>query len=135
MRSKHDTTNKPQARHKHPDAYEHDLNPRRMQGQNIGAQSTALDPLTRYASDIKELTVQLRDFKLDELREIPVVPAGERLQQGKTYVDLRSPERKPFTATGAMVAGADQLFIAKSEVPFEYWNRLVPPEKDHHARR
>src|SRR5690606_1326451 len=77
----------------HPDSYARDLNPAGAAGQNIG------DPVPQLrAADVKELTRELRGFTLDELREIPVVRRGARLQQGATHFDLS--QRRAFTASG-----------------------------------
>jgi hypothetical protein len=122
----HDKLNppKPQYEPKHPPQYEADLNPNRMAGQNIGEQER-----TWSASDIKELTRCLQDFTMDELREIRVLQPGARLEQGATYVDLKDPARKPFTALGSQVAGPDHWLIPKAEVPYPYWNRLLGIEE------
>jgi hypothetical protein len=115
---------KPQLEKKHPDQWEQDLNPNRLAGQNIGAEALE-DERFRYASEVKDLVRQLQDFTLDELREVPVLLAGTRLQQGATYLDLRDSSRSPFTATGDMMATADTWFVPKSATPYMYWNRLI----------
>ena len=115
---------KPQLEKKHPDEWEKDLNPNRLAGQNIGAEATE-EANYQYASEMKDLVRQLQDFTLDELREIPVLLAGTRLQQGATYVDLRDRSRTVFTATGEMMATANTWFVPKSATPYMYWNRLI----------
>jgi hypothetical protein len=45
------------------------------------------------AHDIKEIHRQLQEYTDDELRQIPVLPRGSRLEQGKTYIDLKDPAR------------------------------------------
>lgn len=121
---KADMAAKPQTEHKHPDEWERDLNPERMAGQNIGPAEGA--HVHRTAHDVKELHRSLADeFTDDELKDIPVVPDGQRLQQGGVYIDLNDPGRKEFTATGDMTAGARNLYASKSEVPYPLWNRLM----------
>ena len=102
----------------HPDSYARDLNPAVAAGQNIG------DPVPQLrAADVKELTRELRGFTLDELREIPVVKRGARLQQGATYFDLS--QRRAFTATGGMQAPEDTWLVPKAQTPTPYYNRLI----------
>jgi hypothetical protein len=61
----------------------------------------------------------------DGLKQIPVLPDGARLEQGATYIDLRDPHRREFTATGDMVAERDHWYVAKDSVDYELWNRLI----------
>ncbi|HEX8903538.1 MAG TPA: hypothetical protein VF771_01710 [Longimicrobiaceae bacterium] len=114
---------KPQAEAKHPPEWERDLNPDHMAGQNIGAEPDR-EVQVQTAYDVKPLHRGLSDFPDDELRQVPVLPRGERLQQGGTYLDLRSPERGEFTATGDMAADEGHAYVAKDQVPYETWNRL-----------
>ena len=57
--------------------------------------------------------------------DAPVLPAGSRLEQNATYIDLRDPDRQEFTAMSGMEAGPDTWYVPKSEVPYELWNRLL----------
>jgi hypothetical protein len=109
----------PQAGEQHPDRWERDLNPDRLAGQNIG-----LPHGEATAHDFKELHASLSDFDREELRKIRVVPPGERLQQGGTYLDLTDRDRGEFTATGDMRAGTSDRIAPKAEVPYSLWNRL-----------
>lgn len=109
----------PQTERKHPSEWEGDLNPNRLEGQNIGVPSQL--PNARQFSDLRR---SLTEFESDELDQIRIVPEGRRLQQGATYLDLRSGGRKEFTATGDMVAGRDDRLVPKSDTPYTLWNRL-----------
>lgn len=115
-----ESTQPPQTERKHPPEYERDLNPDRMEGQNIGTSEAGL----MNAYDRKEMHRALRDFDDDELRSIPVLSEGQRLQQGATYLDLSNRERGEFTATGEMEAMEGHCIIPKDEVPYTLWNRL-----------
>ena len=121
---KHRVEEKPQAQRKHPDRWEDDLNPDRLQGQNTGP-SSAEDSNARTAAQIKEVTELLPNFRNDELREIPIVPRGSRLKQGAVYLDLCKPASGSFQAAGEMTAGPENLYVPKAEVAYEYWNRLI----------
>ena len=79
----------------------------------------------RTAADIAPLVERLTDFTKDELRQIRIVDTGAKLKQGATYLDLRTPTSVPFTATADILAQEINLYAAKSDVPYEYWNRLV----------
>jgi len=114
---------KPQTEQKHPDEWNRDLNPDRLAGQNIGsASSAAPDRMNRTAYDVKPVHRALRDMADDELKQIPILEAGTRLQQGATYLDL---ERGAFTATAEMSVHTDQNVVPKDGVHYETWNRLT----------
>jgi hypothetical protein len=115
----------PQFDEKHPQPWRDDLNPNHMAGQNIGGETLETDPDVAHARDLKEIGRLLPGFTDAELREIPLVPTGTRLENHATYVDLCDPERRPFTATAPMVAPHGTLLVAKAEVPYQYWNRII----------
>ena len=116
---------KPQTERKHPDEWAEDLSPNRMAGQNIGQVGSEAEPEARTAHEVKDvhrsLSGELRD---DELRQVPILSEGQRLQQGASYMDLADPARREFTATGDMSAGPDSRIVPKDEVPYSIWNRL-----------
>jgi hypothetical protein len=116
---------KPHEAQKHPNEWERDLNPMRMEGQNSRSSPTGSDPRARTAGDIKALSGKLAEFTHDQLAAIPIVPVGTKLKQGAVYLDLRHPQPAPFTATAEMVAQETNYYTPKAEVPYEYWNRLV----------
>jgi hypothetical protein len=116
---------RPQEEKRHPDEWDHDLNPNRIEGQNIGRNPVQNDPRARTAAEIKNLTQRLTDFRTDELAQIPIVPVATQLKQGAVYLDLRDPTPIPFTATAGIVAEERNYYTPKAEVPYETWNRLV----------
>src|SRR5947208_17175944 len=79
------------------------------------------------AFDVKDLHRRLRDFEFtdDLLKQIPVLPEGSRLEHGATYIDLKNPSPREFTATGDMVAGPDNWYVPKDVVDYQLWNRLL----------
>lgn len=113
-----------QADLKHPDEYQSDLSPNRMAGQNVGALSADSEVGLRTAYDVKEVHRSLNHFADDDLKQIPVLEDGTRLQQGATYLNLRNPSREEFTATGDMTADREGCYVAKDTVPYSIWNRL-----------
>ena len=60
----------------------------------------------------------------DELKNIPIVPLGSRLEQGAKYLDLSHLEQDEFTATGGMVADEGHYYVAKKATGYVLWNRL-----------
>jgi hypothetical protein len=118
---------KPQADtvNKHPEEYQRDLNPNAMAGQNIGVPETGPEDRARTAYDIKAVHRKF-DHLLDaDLKQIRVLPAGSRLEQGATYFDLNNPDQGEFTATGDMEAGSGNWYVAKTDTHYNLWNLLI----------
>lgn len=141
--NKSENVHQAQTELKHPAEWQPDLNPDHMAGQNIGQRSDDLEQGLPTAYDVKEVHRTLHDdFQDDELKQIPILQMGQRLQQGATYIDLRAAHREAFTATGNMEAGAENWYVPKDQVPYSLWNRLTGVEnperiaerKDHDDR-
>jgi len=109
----------------HPDAWRDDLNPDAMAGQNIGEAGPHSEQGARTAYDIKEAHRMLEGITDDGLKQIPVLPAGARLEQGAVYIDLQDPRRREFKATGDMQVEAENWYVPKAAVDYELWNRLI----------
>jgi len=86
---------------------------------------SSADGNLRMAHDIKEAPQLLRDYNDDELRRIPILPEGARLEEGAVYLDLRDPARCPFRATGGMRAGPHHYYVPKARIEYPLWNRLI----------
>jgi hypothetical protein len=114
----------PRPGEQHPDLWREDLNPHAMAGQNVGLAGPHPEDDAHTAFDIKQAHEYLADFTDDELRQLPVLPSGSRLEQGATYIDLRHRERGELTAMGNMEAGPDNWYVPKTEVDYQLWNRL-----------
>jgi hypothetical protein len=104
-----------------PEEYREDLNPEYEMGENHGPPRAQL----RSAYELKDAHDLLRNLRDDQLKQIPILMEGSRLEQGATYFDLRHPDRGPFKALGDMVAGPDNHFVPKSEVGYPLWNLLI----------
>ena len=109
----------------HPDEWRGDLNPDPMAGQNYGTTGKHPEKWAPTAYEVKEVHRRLRDWTDDDLKQIPVVPAGSRLEQGATYIDLAAAHPAEFTATADMEAGPQHCYVPKSEVDYQIWNRLI----------
>lgn len=107
----------------HP--YWQDLNPDFLAGENYGDQGPHPEKTAATAYDVKGAHRQLQELADDELKQIPILPTGSRLEQGATYIDLRAPSPREFAATGNMEAGPDNWYVPKTEVPYPLWNRLI----------
>jgi hypothetical protein len=124
-----DRMRKQQGRKKHPPAWEVDLNPNHLAGQNIGQQSDAQVESEWTAFHLRKRGMDLGGVNDAELRQVPILSEGERLQQGATYVDLQHRPLEEFTARGDMAAGAANAYVPKDRVPYGIWNRLIGEEK------
>ena len=109
----------------HPEEWRRDLNPDEQAGQNAGQGQPigASDAASAY--EVKEIHRQFHGSSDDELKRVPIVPRGSRLKQGATYVDLQDPQLREFTATADMTAHEQRWYVAKSEVDYQLWNRLI----------
>jgi hypothetical protein len=105
------------------DDFEEDLRPDNFAGANYGLRSEPQDVGLR-ASDIKELYDKLADLTDDELRNIVIVPLGERLEQGARYIDLQYRERGEFVATADMISDENHYYVPKKHTDYVLWNRL-----------
>ena len=107
---------------KHPPEYQDDLNPDYKEGINYGTVGPEAGFHAPVAYDIKEFHTQFPQLKDDELRCIPVLPTGTALQQGATYLDLKSGEE--ISARADNEATKDNWFVPKSEIGYDLYNRL-----------
>jgi hypothetical protein len=113
----------------HPDEWQQDLNPNHMAGQNTGTLSDDATRGERTALNLRKQGWNGGNLDDNELKQIPLVREGARLQQGATYVDLTSTQPHEFTATGEMAADGDHAYAPKDRVPYQIWNRLLGREK------
>ncbi len=110
----------------HPESQHRDANP----GGGAGPGPHPIAPRlekddARTAYDVREARLQLVGWSDDELRQIPLMPVGARLEPGAIYVDLREPARREFAATDDMHVPTDGLYVPKSEVDYRAWCRLL----------
>src|SRR4051812_22695042 len=107
---------KQQARQKHPDEWQQDLNPNHLAGQNVGTEAAAGHTSERTAFHLRKNGMDLRGSD-DDLKQVPLVAHGDRLQQGATYVDLMQGTPEEFTARGDMSADPGHAYAPKDRVP------------------
>lgn len=102
-----------------------DLNPDFLAGVNDGMLGPHAERSGHTLYDYKDIQRQLQGLSDGELKRIPVMPQGSRLEQGATYVDLYDQNAQPFTAMGEMTAGPDNLYVPKADTDYILWNRLT----------
>lgn len=122
-------TPKPQAQQKHPDQWQDDLNPNHLAGQNVGPPADELGSAHTTAFHLRKQGHAVGGLDDEELKQVPLVPVGSRLQQGATYVNLAGDSRREFTATAEITASSGDAYAPKDRVPYEIWNRLVGQPK------
>jgi hypothetical protein len=120
-----DRSAKQQARQKHPDEWQQDLNPNALAGQNIGSPTDVGTEREWTAFHLRKRGLAVQGVDDEELKQVPVLSHGARLQQGATYVDLKEQPLQEFTARGDMTAEAGHAYVPKDRVPYEIWNRLI----------
>jgi hypothetical protein len=109
----------------HPEPWQQDLNPNAMAGQNVGLVGPHPETSARSAFELKEAHRWLEGLSDADLKQIPILPPGSRLEQGATYLDLHDRQRREFTARGDMEAGPDNWYVPKDQVDYQLWNRLL----------
>jgi hypothetical protein len=109
--------------------YADELRPNDGAGTNQGARGPHPELTAPTAFDLKQVHNDvLNDWNDADLKQVPIIPQGSRLEQGATYIDLKLFEPREFSARGDMVAGQDDWYVLKSSVPYTLWNRLIGVE-------
>ncbi|MBC8100980.1 MAG: hypothetical protein H7Z41_00130 [Cytophagales bacterium] len=103
------------------DSFDRDLHGEDRAGQHGGA--SEIRSYTAY--DVKELHEAMPDFDNGELKRIPVLAHGERLEQGATYLDLTDLDRGPFVGHGSNVSQDPHRYVPKAHCDYELWNKLT----------
>ncbi len=83
------------------------------------------DQRTYTAYDVKELHAAMPDFDNDELKRIPVLAHGEKLEQGAIYLDLSALDKGAFTSQGGLDAQDPHRYVPKKLCGYELWNKLA----------
>jgi hypothetical protein len=94
-----------------------------------GAGTAEREVQLRTAYDVKEIHRSLADFSDDDLKQIPILPEGTRLEQGATYIDLAEERPSEVKVNAGVVARAGQYYVPKDRVPYTIWNRLIGEAK------
>jgi hypothetical protein len=113
---------------KRPEESHRDLHPNHMAGQNVGEPEPGTGR-ERTAFHLRKAGLDLGRIDDEELKRVPVLGPGTRLQQGATYVDLKQQPPQEFTARADMEAQPGDAHVPKDRVLYEIWNRLIGEEK------
>jgi hypothetical protein len=82
------------------------------------------------AGDDERIDERLPPLTQDELAHLPIVKPGVQLEPGGVYLDLDHPERGPFRALAGQQAGTGNRYVARRDVDYHIWNRLVEQDYD-----
>ena len=110
------------------DQWQEDLNPNPMAGQNHGVETNQEGRYDLTAYEIEALGSKLEGFSDEELKQIPVLKPGTRLQQGATYINLNDLQRQEYTGMGDMSVEEGDYIVPKTRVGYQLWNRLIGVE-------
>ena len=86
------------------------------------------------AYDVKEIHRSLAGFTDDDLKQIPIIPAGTHLEQGATYIDLAEDQPSEVKVNAGVIARDGHYYVPKSRVPYTIWNRLIGEAKPGQER-
>jgi len=56
---------------------------------------------------------------------LPILQAGDKLEHGEIYLDLRHPGEGPFRALEGQVAGDGNSYVPQGTLAPDFWNQLV----------
>ena len=104
------------------DDFDRDLRPN-TQPESMGELSA--DNMRENAYNNKDIVNAYPQLTSDELNRLLILPEGTLLEQGSTYFDLKDRARGEFTAANGNSAGAENWYIAKSQVDYPLWNRII----------
>ncbi len=104
--------------------FDHDLavGQRPAEAMGMGSPEGATSYLSVY--EVKALHGILANLTDDELKDVPLLPIGTRLEQGAKYLDLNHLERGEFVGEAWMIAGPEHYYVPKKETSYVLWNRL-----------
>lgn len=104
------------------DDFDRDLRPNT---QPVDMAELSDDTFRDTAYNNKEIVRAYPQLSNDELKRLIILPEGTALEQGATYYDLKDRSRGEFTAANGNSAGAENWYIAKSQVDYPLWNRII----------
>ena len=116
----------PQAKPTGTDAdFDNDLHPHNRAGQNNSSDRN--EGRTAFVLKENESTLHARLQKLpdQELKQIPLLDTGTRLQEGAAYLDLRNLDGGAFQGMNNREVGANDAFTSKSHLDHEQFAYLT----------
>lgn len=110
------------------DDFDKDLRPNEFAGNNDGVDTAQEEKSAPSAYGFKELHDKFPQLDNADLKNIPILPAGTRLDQGATYLDLNNLEKGEYSAVSNETVGEKDYIVPKTEVGYPLWNRLTGKE-------
>ncbi len=108
------------------DSFEHDLHPHMLAGEDHSPPAPEPGKEGRTLADMKAMYDKFPELSDADLKRIPVLPEGARLEQGATYLDAAEPVPAEFTnPSGDFVAGPNNLYVPKKDTDYLLWNKLL----------
>jgi len=92
--------------------------------RNLGETPASSPSADRTAADIKELHEQFPRLADDELRRIPILPSGAKLQAGHNYLNLAERPSREFTAQGQEGVRSTDWIVPKDRCDYQLWNSM-----------
>lgn len=103
------------------ESFDEDLHPNRDRLTVVGRTDD-----TRPLEDDKDLLDKLGNRLMPhELKHLAYLDTGTPLEQGGIYLDLNDLKRGPYKAIGSDKVEPHQRIVAKRDLDYETWNRLV----------
>ena len=105
--------------------FDNDLHPHNRAGQNNSTDRN--EGRTAFILKENESTLHARLQKLpdQELKQIPLLDTGTRLQEGAAYLDLRNLDGGAFQGMNNREVGAGDAFTSKSHLDHEQFAYLT----------
>lgn len=79
----------------------------------------------RTAADVQREHRVLLGLDAEDLRSLPLLPAGALLERGQRYLDLQNPARGEFPGSGREGVRPGQRVVARPSATSEVWRALV----------
>ncbi len=79
----------------------------------------------RTADEVRSEHRILRGIPEEELRTLPLLPGGARLERGEWYLDLHNPARGEFPGSGREHVRPGQRVLARSAASRDLWGALL----------
>jgi hypothetical protein len=119
------TIHRPEDTHPHPSQNELNANTAAGLGHGLAGQASFEKKKLRTMHDVQDLHRKFHDWSDADLKQVPILPQGARLQAEGRYLNLRDRNPTERSASGEEMAGPQDFWVSKSDTPGPLWNRLL----------
>ena len=105
--------------------FDNDLHPHNRAGQNDSPDRNEGRSAFMLKENESTLHPRLQALPNQELKQIPLLDTGTRLQEGAAYLDLRNLNGGAFQGMNNREVSADDAFVAKSHLDHEQFAYLT----------